>query len=98
MWILRIRIQHWFQQLLPGGMWEGELVDGAHSGDEDDHGAPGLVHRDSHQQWRVLVLQAGLRNRIWIRIVSAFNRVSGSGSRRAKMTHKSRKKLGNCMF
>ncbi len=39
--------------------------------------------------------KAGLRIRI--RIGSGFNRVSesGSGSRRAKMTHKSRKKLRN---
>ncbi len=29
---------------------------------------------------------------------SGLNRVSGSGSRRAKMTHKSRKKLKNFMF
>jgi hypothetical protein len=29
---------------------------------------------------------------------SGFNQVNGSGSRRAKMTHKNRKKLGNFMF
>jgi hypothetical protein len=40
--------------------------------------------------------QAGLRIRI--QIESGFNRVSGSGSRRAKMTPKSRKKLRNFMF
>ncbi len=34
---------------------------------------------------------AGLRIRIRVRIGSGFNRVSGSGSRRAKMTHKCRK-------
>jgi hypothetical protein len=37
----------------------------------------------------VPLLQAGLRIRIWIG--SGFNRVSGSGSRRAKMTLRSRK-------
>ncbi len=45
-------------------MGEGELVYRAHGGDEDDHGAPGLVHRDPHQQWRVLGLQGcGPRSR-----------------------------------
>jgi hypothetical protein len=35
---------------------------------------------------------------IWIRIGSVFNQVSGSGSRRAKMTHKKRKKTSNFMI
>jgi hypothetical protein len=39
----------------------------------------------------VMGIPPGLRIRI--RIGSRFNRVSGSGSRRAKMTHKSRKKF-----
>jgi hypothetical protein len=41
-----------------------------------------------------LLLQAGLR----IRIGSGFNLVSGSGSRRAKMTHKRRKNFSKFMF
>jgi hypothetical protein len=42
--------------------------------------------------WLLLLpLKPGLQIRI--RIGSGFNRVSGSGSRRAKMTHKSRKKF-----
>jgi hypothetical protein len=44
------------------------------------------------------VVQAGFADP-QIRIISGFNRVSGSGfgSRRTKMTHKSRKKLINFM-
>jgi hypothetical protein len=45
-------------------------------------------------------IEAVFRIHIWIRIGSGFNQVSGSGSgfRRAKMTHKNRKKLRNFMF
>jgi hypothetical protein len=35
---------------------------------------------------------------IWIRIGTGFNQVSGSGSRRAKSTHKNRKKFRNSCF
>jgi hypothetical protein len=38
-------------------------------------------------------IPSGFRIRIRIRIGSVFNRASGSGSRRPKITHKSRKKL-----
>jgi hypothetical protein len=48
----------------------------------------------------IMDLEPGFRVRI--RIGSGFNQVreseSGSGSRRAKMTHKSRKKFRNFMF
>ncbi len=51
------------------------------------------AHQQSHLPRRRVLqnLDAGL----WIRIRSGFNRVSGSGSRsrRAKMTHKSSKKI-----
>jgi hypothetical protein len=40
----------------------------------------------------------GLVSGFRIRIGSGFDQVSGSGSRRAKMTHKSRQKLRNFMF
>jgi hypothetical protein len=43
------------------------------------------------------IIPSGLRL-FRIRIGSGFNQVSGSESRRAKMTHKSRKKLRQFMF
>jgi hypothetical protein len=45
-----------------------------------------------------LLLQVGLRIRIRIRIGSGFNRVSRSGSTRAKMTYQSRKIFLKFMF
>jgi hypothetical protein len=49
---------------------------------------------DTAVRKKIQVLETGLR----IGIGSGFNRVSGSGSRRAKMAHKSRKKFYSSSF
>ncbi len=55
-----------------------------------------LVKRERNLSLTLRLYQPGLRIRI--RIGSGFNRVSGSGSRRAKMTHKSRNFFLKFMF
>jgi hypothetical protein len=95
----------WFgKKHLEGGGAEAGLTAGVQEvvreveNDETGHGVEqsGRDHRQpDHTRHRSLTnytkpgFQAGLR----IRIGTGFNWVNGSGSRRSKMTHKSRKKL-----